>query len=235
MIGSMNPFRYRGYYYDTETGFYYLNSRYYDPEICRFINADHVNYLGANGDLNSFNLYAYCGNNPVIYIDLCIYYSQKQGFSINVSSDLMEKISELLYDYFKAKKEAAIRYNFAYNGKTYSATYNESEQCWTIIDSFEISDKKVMYLECYNLIAKNPVPTEPGGTTYRTLDDMVYEWEQHNVAYNYFIKIYNSGIPFSSELYNYIAEGISRAKNVSINPGDQGKNWIELCLDRILK
>ena len=39
-IGNINPFRYRGYYYDTETGFYYLQTRYYDPTICRFINAD---------------------------------------------------------------------------------------------------------------------------------------------------------------------------------------------------
>ena len=39
-IGNVNPFRYRGYYYDTETGFYYLQTRYYDPTICRFINAD---------------------------------------------------------------------------------------------------------------------------------------------------------------------------------------------------
>ena len=39
-IGTQNPFRYRGYYYDTETGLYYLNSRYYDPEVGRFINAD---------------------------------------------------------------------------------------------------------------------------------------------------------------------------------------------------
>ena len=57
------PFRYRSYYYDSETGFYYLNSRYYDPQIRRFINAD--GYVNANGDLNGFNMFAYCGNNPV--------------------------------------------------------------------------------------------------------------------------------------------------------------------------
>ena len=68
MIES-NPFRYRGYYYDTETGYYYLNSRYYDPQVKRFISPDNVNYLGANGDLNSYNLYAYCSNNPVMYVD----------------------------------------------------------------------------------------------------------------------------------------------------------------------
>ena len=64
-----NPFRYRGYYYDTDLGMYYLQSRYYDAKICRFINADGVSYLGANGDLTSYNLYAYCSNNPVNFVD----------------------------------------------------------------------------------------------------------------------------------------------------------------------
>ena len=68
-----NPFRYRGYYLDTETGLYYVSSRYYDPEIGRFINADVTTYLGANNDLNSYNLYAYCGNNPVMRIDISGY------------------------------------------------------------------------------------------------------------------------------------------------------------------
>ena len=62
-----NPFRYRGYYYDTETQFYYLQSRYYDPVTGRFLNAD--GYINANGDLIGYNMYAYCSNNPVMYID----------------------------------------------------------------------------------------------------------------------------------------------------------------------
>ncbi len=66
---TYNPFRYRGYYYDVELGFYYLNSRYYDPAIGRFINPDDVSLLGANGDFASLNLYAYCGNNPVARAD----------------------------------------------------------------------------------------------------------------------------------------------------------------------
>ena len=68
-MASVNPFRYRGYYYDTETGFYYLRSRYYDPAIGRFINADDVDYLGAGSNLTSYNLFAYCGNNPVMGYD----------------------------------------------------------------------------------------------------------------------------------------------------------------------
>ena len=64
-----NPFRYRGYYYDTETDLYYLNSRYYDPAVGRFLNAD--GYINANGDLIGFNMFAYCGNNPVMLCDDC--------------------------------------------------------------------------------------------------------------------------------------------------------------------
>ena len=60
-----NPFRYRGYYYDTETGYYYLQSRYYNPKWGRFINADSCLY----NSLIGFNLFAYCENNPVNYYD----------------------------------------------------------------------------------------------------------------------------------------------------------------------
>ena len=64
-LGVINPLRYRGYYYDSETGLYYVSSRYYDPEVGRFINADDVDYLGADGSQLSYNLFAYCMNNPV--------------------------------------------------------------------------------------------------------------------------------------------------------------------------
>ena len=68
-MASVNPFRYRGYYYDTETGFYYLQSRYYDPAIGRFINADSISNLGSDGSLDGYNLYVYCSNNPIMYVD----------------------------------------------------------------------------------------------------------------------------------------------------------------------
>lgn len=64
---SRNPFRYRGYYLDSETGWYYLQSRYYNPGWGRFINAD--DYVNANGDIIGFNMYAYCSNNPVMGYD----------------------------------------------------------------------------------------------------------------------------------------------------------------------
>ena len=67
ILYTYNPFRYRGYYYDVETGFYYLQSRYYNPEWGRFLNAD--GYLNANGGIIGFNMYAYCNNNPIMYVD----------------------------------------------------------------------------------------------------------------------------------------------------------------------
>ena len=66
-IGQLNPIRYRGYYYDTETGFYYLQSRYYDPTTRRFLNADGI--IGANQDAICYNLFAYCSNNPIMFTD----------------------------------------------------------------------------------------------------------------------------------------------------------------------
>ena len=69
-VGKANPFRYRGYYYDTETGFYYLQSRYYDPQICRFISADNLEIIPSlSQTAGQLNLYAYCNNNPVMYSD----------------------------------------------------------------------------------------------------------------------------------------------------------------------
>ena len=64
-----NPIRYRSYYYDSDLRMYWLQTRLYDPAIRRFISPDDISYLGANGDLNSYNLYAYCSNNPVNMID----------------------------------------------------------------------------------------------------------------------------------------------------------------------
>lgn len=66
-IANINPFRYRSYYYDVETKMYYLNNRYYDPQIGRFISADKM--LNLEEENNTCNIYKYCGNNPVNMAD----------------------------------------------------------------------------------------------------------------------------------------------------------------------
>lgn len=70
-LGQDNPIRYRGYYYDNETKLYYVLSRYYSPELCRFINPDSISLVGVSPmTLTDKNLYAYCDNNPVMRKDI---------------------------------------------------------------------------------------------------------------------------------------------------------------------
>lgn len=101
-IANINPFRYRGYYYDTESSFYYLNSRYYDPEICRFINADKLDCLDPD-NLNGLNLYVYCLNNPITNVDF-------QGnslmliFSILIAATLGGAVAKGVQSYNEGKR-----------------------------------------------------------------------------------------------------------------------------------
>ena len=67
IVNRFNPFRYRGYFYDVETGLYYLQSRYYNPELGRFISPDC--YISTGQGLLGNNMYIYCNNNPVMHVD----------------------------------------------------------------------------------------------------------------------------------------------------------------------
>ena len=77
-IGSINPFLYRGYYYDHDLELYYLNSRYYDPQVGRFINAD--SYISTGQGIIGNNMFAYCLNNPVMRVDFCGQFSLPKFF-----------------------------------------------------------------------------------------------------------------------------------------------------------
>jgi len=105
-LGAHNPLRYRGYVYDTETGLYYLQSRYYDPEIGRFINADAFASTGQG--ILGCNMFAYCGNNPINRTDCTgqnyVYFSDYLLYILNeVLSVFVAGVSSAL-----AALEAAI-------------------------------------------------------------------------------------------------------------------------------
>ena len=110
-LGADNPFRYRGYYYDTETGLYYLMTRYYDPEVCRFISADV--YMTTGQGVLGGNMFAYCGNNPVRRVE--------------VLGQSWEDIWELFGSLFGAGGETVAE-------KSITKEYNY------IVISFEVSD-----------------------------------------------------------------------------------------------
>ena len=84
-LGTIQPFRYRGYVFDEETGLYYLRSRYYSSTIQRFISSDLV--VGFVGQLFTHNQYTYCENNPINYVDrngLSHWFDLKWGYSYRI-------------------------------------------------------------------------------------------------------------------------------------------------------
>ena len=95
-LGKYNPLRYRSYVYDDETKLYYLQSRYYNPEICRFISADSISYLGADGTPASYNLFTYCGNNPINYTDPKGTLAIEATFVVNVLISFFAAITSIL-------------------------------------------------------------------------------------------------------------------------------------------
>ena len=100
-IGNINPFRYRGYYYDTESGLYWCKSRYYNPEWGRWLSLDSTEYLDFSS-INGLNLYAYCVNNPVNMYDpsgrsfesffqsLSKLFSKEMGFTHKCENNIIE-------------------------------------------------------------------------------------------------------------------------------------------------
>ncbi len=109
-IGAKNPFRYRGYYYDTEMGFYYVSSRYYDPEIGRWINAD--SQLNTSLGILGLNQFSYCLNNPVNMVD---YGGNKPG-------DLFDTMDEAARDFAEFINEKSISVDCEYGSFIYKKT-----------------------------------------------------------------------------------------------------------------
>ena len=101
-LANSNPIRYRSYYYDEDTGLYYLNARYYNPEWRRFISPDDTAYLDIES-ANGLNLYAYCNNDPINYKDpsghlaittIAIITGAIIGFGISATSSIVTQLEE---------------------------------------------------------------------------------------------------------------------------------------------
>ena len=94
-LAHANPIRYRGYYYDEDTGLYYLNARYYSPVWRRFISPDDTAYLDPES-VNGLNLYAYCNNDPVNYADPTGCFGISALIAITVASILIGATAQLV-------------------------------------------------------------------------------------------------------------------------------------------
>ena len=176
---SINPYTYRGYRYDSETGLYYCNSRYYNPEWGRWLNADSVNYLDP-GSTNGLNLYAYCGNNPVMG------YDPNGTFFITIGVLLV--IAKVVATIVVIAAVAATVHDvYQLESGEVNATPTDSREDE---DSFNdnvqiINSRKILtpwiqfgysfYLNHINENTKNVIRGSSFGVQY--------EWQLHNVAY----------------------------------------------------
>ena len=182
---NYNKFTYRGYYYDPDLKMYYLQSRYYDPAICRFISPDDTSYLGANGDLVSYNLYAYCSNNPVNYTDptghgiitvLCVIFGI---VALGTMVELTKKDIDAL--------------------STLEITVDESGSNVHIENSNQIKTPWVkfgycIYVNHFNEQTRNVIKGSTSG--------LYFEWELHNIAS--FLKIGSTGAADNLDVGNTI-------------------------------
>ena len=141
ILATVSPFTYRGYCYDYDIGMYYLQSRYYDPEICRFINADSTDYLGATGTLLSYNLFAYCENDGVNFVDERGTWGEDvhQGY-YDVGGLNRKKYDKVYVSYYVPK----ITVNFLKYESQYYGTYY-----WAKTVGFSTSHAKKIADACY--------------------------------------------------------------------------------------
>ena len=157
---NANPLRYKGYYYDQETSYYYLQSRYYDPSICRFINADLPQYAIAQKNacvgLNSF---AYCCNDPVNCVDLFGYSNKSPKIS---DKDKNVYVTDFIKKY-KLKQDGFNCYAYAI-GKYYNHVYISGFSSESTIK--ECTKKVIEYLKTNKMKPLNV--TYKGGASYPT-------------------------------------------------------------------
>ena len=171
-IALINPYRYRGYYFDSESNFYYLQTRYYDPETGRFISPDNIAYLNPKKFIG-LNLYAYCGNNPINKCDPTGHFAISAIIKVIIT---IVAIAATVHDIYHIVSNS----NSDNNGNNVyidqSATTSENVR---IHNSYKILTPWVkygygFYLNHFNADTKDVIQGSTAG--------IVFEWELHNLA-----------------------------------------------------
>lgn len=185
-LAHINPFRYNGYYYDSDIKIYYCKSRYYVPSWKRWLNADSPKYLD-NNDTNNLNLFVYCGNEPIDKYDPIGFFSWGIPILILsvvaiiativnhlISIDLSKKAEENVKD--KYTKEEAKKVIEQITGE---GTVVFGEKAVNITDSNRIDSRYERIL--ISKIIQNTVDENGNYLTYRSTYSLSAEWHGHNI------------------------------------------------------
>ena len=171
-LGTHNPLRYRGYVFDQETGLYYLQTRYYNPELGRFLSADA--FVSTGQGILGNNMFAYCLNNPCSGFDPYGNYSKTSFDNTSNADDAPWKIVYSGYDYFVSYQGTICTKNIQFGVPIYKA-------------SDKNAGAKVIYshntrnlIEMYDFIESHR-GEEVSGTTF----GIMWEWIVHNAAYDF--------------------------------------------------
>ena len=231
-IANINPIRYRGYYYDAETGLYYLQSRYYDTVTKRFVNSDEL--LGLNGSEARYNLFAYCGNNPANSIDSTGTYPVNQDDD-PVTRKAASTMQEWNFVRMRAKANASLSKYKGNNGEESRITSTGSDHI-QITNSYMVSSKEDRMVICEYL--------SYSGLIDSSATQLAAEWKVHNDVYNLLTAVSNAygamyvsypGLNGKLELVysdhfhlDSIEQKINSTKSVDFNSGGDPRDAYQL-------
>ena len=219
-LAANNRITYRGYYYDADLGMYYLQSRYYDAKICRFINAD--GYISTGQGLTGYNMFAYCGNDPVNRVDptgniwrLVLAVVLIAGVVLLTGCSQQESVDAANEKY----NSETININGNNPNGIISVTIDESGEKIHIEDSYKISNP----LE-QTAILTTIANSDEYKSDYKDINAMRIEWSGHNFIYR---------ITRCSTINNIVSNLLNKdnanssAKDVDINENDPFQGWYE--------
>ena len=224
-LAEINPLRYRGYYYDNETGFYYLQSRYYDPANRRFINAD--SYASTGQGFVGTNMFAYCNNSPVFLVDSygnmagkshLVYSSEGGSRYRNVQNDgkgaRSAELEEYLNGYLLPYDSPYLKANIEYLGNLYWD--NNTEEYWLAMTkcsliSLFLSSKipaagilgaAATFLDVFNLFFGEDTPSDAWHDFYKVSIDVYIETSDFvGISHREYIYVWANNSPTSAFWY----------------------------------
>ena len=203
-IAAINPFRYRGYYYDEEIGMYYLQSRYYDAKVVRFVNADDIACIGQSKSVLGFNILTYCENNPITFTDTS---GNLMRFSFKYAQSTIFSIKEFYNESKRVKKNFEKKYSIFNVDVVQINNFSSFEKKWNAM-----SAQDVVVINCH----ARPTSMNKGGMgitklsqitnlNFKTIKCLIllgcnaghYDYIWSNVAYEFSKKI--SGCVMASD------------------------------------